>query len=434
MEEKNKKPVDPPEPENEFDNEPESDLKQESENETVSDYESKQETENDAEYNDTVDEEVIEETEESPEEPEHFFNNKPDSDNSSKSNFGQPASVDEEKKKHSTVFTTIFIILTLSVVAIYYLISNGADGLFSEKTTETSETTEESETDTEKLEKETEKETEISRDGETATALFGKLFALHIPTTQDDYKTYGGLEKNTSFDFRGAYNVNELLYPDASEFDNKAKLSIITRQLYNSNKFEDISKFNVPNDYFKEKFPEYCEGTAIDEMCSNNKGLAISEETVSNYYKKLFGEKPTFENPTSLCGAPAYDSEYHLFYETIQACGGVDVINHQLYVTKYSQKDNEAYVYIALNTINEDSSINGNVTVYKKYLKLSDFYDSELQKDKEIDSSYIYKTANEAETSKLFITEENYNEFDQFRFIFEKDTDNNYFFKGVEKL
>ncbi len=281
---------------------------------------------------------------------------------------------------------------------------------------------------------EPDEETAIS-DQDTTFSLFAKLLALHMPRSKSYLEYAENYTEGKSFEFRGAYTPNEHLYPDASELTNQDKLYIVTSYLKDHDEFEPITNFNVPSNYLATRFADYCSQNSIDSMwCADNAGSAVSEEKVAETYRKFFGTTPTFENPTAICGGSIYDSEYHIFHDSISACGGIDLLNHQLYVSKYTEQGKLAYIYVSLGTINEDYDPSGTTSVYRAYLKWADVWDSNTQQAITPDPSLLHEESLGMTDYGMYITPENYTFFEQYRFVFEKDSDNNYYFKTVEKL
>ena len=105
-------------------------------------------------------------------------------------------------------------------------------------------------------------------------------------------------------------------------------------------------------------------------------------------------------------------------------CGGYDGPPHQVYIEKYSENKTSVYIYLRIATILEHDT---NPPVYNDFIK-----ESELATAPE---TAIHSHLEESSASiPKVITDKNYTEFKQYRFIFGKDGDGNYFFKTVEKL
>ena len=285
-------------------------------------------------------------------------------------------------------------------------------------------------------------ETEIT-DPTIISNLFNRILTIHYPGV-DGYlssiKESGtSYEQNRAFNFATSYSVSGKLY--AKGLENKDRLSVVTRYLRAKGEFEPIKNFDIPSDFYATKYAEYCKTSTIDPLCTGESGSAISAEKVLATYREFFADEPSLEAPTAICGAPGYDETYKIFFENIAGCGGVDLINHQIYIWKYSEDDEKAYVYASVNTIAEDNGADasGNFIgklVYKSFLDHDAFYDSATQTTLTPDESLVYGRTDPAAGSKysIQITSENYADFDQYRFVFVKTDNNQYLFSASEKL
>ena len=278
-----------------------------------------------------------------------------------------------------------------------------------------------------------EEETEIT-DEAIISSLFEKLLILHQPNV-NNYLSYAGdnYVKNQRLSFGSVYTVSGDLYTDGlTEND---KFFIITQYMSDNGDAKLASELSVPSDFYASKFANYCATTPEDTMCSKNEGKAISEEAIAEVYEKIFGEAPaTFEQPTGICGAYAYDSAYHIYYDGIHGCGGADGPEHQVYIDRYTESESYAYAYLRVATINLYDG--ENVPVYKTYFGMDDLYDRKTNQYLTPDESLIYtRLGNGGMGMDLpqIINANNASEFDQYRFVFKKDGEN-YYFNTVEKL
>ena len=332
-----------------------------------------------------------------------------------------------QKKSQKPIIIALVVVLVLALGVIAYLLffnqQSPDQPPASPTTPDTPETTVEEPVEEVAIEDQT-----------VTTALFAKLLALHIPKSKSYLNYAQNYKEGQTFEFRGGYTTNEHIYPDASELTNQDKLYIVTSYLKDHDGFELISNFDVPSNYFAAKFPTYCDNANMDQICTNNQGYAVSEEKVAETYQSFFGTTPTFENPTPICGGAAYDSEYHIFHDTVGGCGGVDPINHQLYVSKYTTKGDLAYIYASLDTIYEDYDPSGTTSVYRAYLENADIWDNDTHEIIAQDPSLLHEESLGVSEYGMYITPENYTFFEQYRFIFQKNDDGNYFFDSVEKL
>ena len=350
----------------------------------------------------------------------------------------KPIEFGEKMKKKSPALMIILIIvvlLLLTVGGIFLFAPDLISNLFSGSTFPTPQisqsTTEEKETETIDTETKTEpeeeeEETEIA-DEAVKTALFNKLYDLHNPlTAQDEYSKFYPLEAGAYFGFKTSYQVSENFYP-TSTLTNSDKLYIVTSLIKRDKKTTSLSSLGVKSDIY-EKY-EFC--SQEPQYCNPDNNVGVAAEDVEKLYKEIFGGTPTNEDPTGICGRLIYSKKYNVYFsEPVGGCGGVDLINHQAYVYSYTQKGNNAYLNLAVNTINEASSI-----IYRTFLKHSSFYDSTSNTDLTPDESLIHSKLNSTSAEYgMLINKDNYTEFEHYRFTFEKDESGNYFFKSVKKI
>ena len=250
----------------------------------------------------------------------------------------------KQPQKNKKPLIIILVILLLAALgAVVYLLLSQPKPDNSQTQTDTSEP--------EEPEEEEEAVETTIEDQATISALFEKLLVLHVPRSKSYLDYANNYVEGKQFEFRAAYTPTENIYPDASELENKDRLYIITSYLKDHDGFEPIANFNVPSDFIATTFADYCKNAASDPACSNNSASAISEEKVAETFREFFGVTPTFENPTSICGGSMYNAEYHIFHDTVGGCGGVDNLNHQLYITKYTKKGKLAYIYASLDSV-----------------------------------------------------------------------------------
>lgn len=151
----------------------------------------------------------------------------------------------------------------------------------------------------------------------------------------------------------------------------------------------------------------------------------ISLDKVSKYSEELFGEKIT--NPVKeflpRCGSYFYDEASKKYYYPDPQCGGINPNHIESYKSKFEEKMDEAYVYVSfafMNVSGESDSTGYNFMfdVYKDF----DIVNNEMKyKDVYTDSILEYK-----------IDSTNYKDFKEYKFIFKKDKNDNYYFVKTE--
>ncbi len=353
-----------------------------------------------------------------------------------------PGVFDKPKKKGKAglVVLIILFILLAGCAAVYFLLPDVANDVI-QKITGTSQTAETKKDQTPAdsgipTPDEPEAEEVEITDSATIAALFRNVLILHHPGI-DGYLEYAvkseNYTQNRYFGFGSVYTVAPRLY---SELTINDKFYITTLYMNDQGQLKPASSYGVPNDYYASVSPEYCKNNSTDNLCTTIDWMpAASEDEVAEVYANIFGEKPTsFEKTTNICGSAIHDAEYHIYYFPMAGCGGADGPSHQVYVEKYSQKGESAFVYVRGATINETES--SNVPVYKAILGINDVYDSETDQAITPDESLVYSYLGSGGMGMYIpriITTDNYTDFASYRFVFEKSGEN-YIFKTVEKL
>ena len=309
----------------------------------------------------------------------------------------QPLPSTEPKKKKSKFLPLLVIILLLllgACGACYYIIVYRPDLNPFKSHAPAPAKLEPSEPE-ETEEEETAVETEIT-DEATKSALFEKLFAIHIPRTikqfksDETFKPYELID-NAYFVFSPGYNVTKKYYSgDLTEAD---KLYTITHGLHMQKKLKTLSELGLPEDFYEKLYPDLAQKTDLKEAYKY--GAGIEQSVVEDLYKNLFGTLPKHQETTpEICGHLVYNAEYEIYHtEAVSGCGGMPTYQH-LYVIGYKQKGKKGYIDVA---ITEE---------YNDYLA----------------------------PTEAVITSDNYKDFSQYRFVFEDDGTGNYVYKTTEKL
>lgn len=184
-----------------------------------------------------------------------------------------------------------------------------------------------------------------------------------------------------------------------NNFNNDLKLRITLNSLSGSKQFESITDKN--NTLIKR----------IVEIYGESSVTQISVSKVEEQYLKFFGTKVTEHKEIEGCYGYKYDKENSLYFKLDQQCGGTSGMLAYSYKNKYSFKGNETYVYV-----NYGLGILG-TGIYK------DVMHKEIYKSNVTDS----------DISNFKIDSTNYQDFSEYKYTFEKDKNNNYYFKSLEK-
>lgn len=156
----------------------------------------------------------------------------------------------------------------------------------------------------------------------------------------------------------------------------------------------------------------------------------ITEEKLNEHAIDLFGEKIT--NPkeqTGKCPMFIYDKEQKMYFKPAPQCGGTAAGYIYTYKTKFVQKKNEAHVYVSFAYLEPTGIEYGTeFKIYKDFSNLDNslYFGNITYKDEYKTSTYISPETN-------ILTEDNYKEFSEYKFIFEQASNGNYYFVDIEQ-
>ena len=218
-----------------------------------------------------------------------------------------------------------------------------------------------------------------------------------------DYLLYGK-EIDTKY-----INLYELRRGDESirgnifnELDNSTRLRVILDYLNNLGKFNQL----------KDKI------TGIEDVDSTIRFMGldtvkqISSKEVEKHYKELFGDKEFKLEDIKGCIGYYYDEKKELYYSLDSTCGGSSNIYVDIYKTNYRKYKDNAYVDVYFGYVKQDDN---SYVGYKDYDMTRTIDIEDLNLDKKI------------------ISEDNYNEFEHFKFNFKIDNSNNYYFTEITR-
>ena len=240
-----------------------------------------------------------------------------------------------------------------------------------------------------------------------------------LSTEIDTLLSYNSTEyiaSNEYSDYKFRYKVlnNELTKEDKQDI----VLSTATWNKITGNKWEKYDKF-------KDIVEQY--QTEGESNWFINESHQLSTTDANERSVDLFGEK--INNPTEVtgtCPSFLYDSKEQIYYRPSPQCGGISPRIVKSYKSKFIQKKNEAYVYVSFAYLSPDE--NNEVTIYKNFETDNDLlYSSPKYKDEYKINYKIYNS------SDFVINEENYKEFSEYKFTFERASNGNYYFIKTEQ-
>ena len=135
---------------------------------------------------------------------------------------------------------------------------------------------------------------------------------------------------------------------------------------------------------------------------------------VSEKYKEIYGQELVRNQNFNLGTNPSYhyNTEYDIYYSILGMAGfGGPMGTTYVYKDRYTTDNDHAYVYIYAGFIGVDNH---------------------LYSDWGIDSDL--GTLTDDEVANYTINEENYKQFTEYKFIFDKSADDNYYFSKTEKI
>ena len=148
----------------------------------------------------------------------------------------------------------------------------------------------------------------------------------------------------------------------------------------------------------------------------------IDGSIVSKKYKEVFGDEASKEEIDN-CYTYKYNPTYDIYYENpIGGCGGTSPYKTYHFKNKYTTDGDNAYVYISTALSNaEDNNV---------YCDIAN-----------LDISGIFKITDNARVcatitgnEDFILNESNYQDYAEYRFVFNEANDGTYYFNKVEKV
>ena len=241
------------------------------------------------------------------------------------------------------------------------------------------------------------KDTYILRD------LDEKMSILH------DTRETGALMKKGGFEYLEAISLYQNRLSEIAKIAGIAN-SIIPDYPFGSNEIQSIAS---EQGYNKENTEAYL----------NTYREGYKAETLAKKYLDVFGKELVkgAANGQSYCPEFYYNSTYDFYYNASLGCGGTGPDVGLFYKNKYTSDGEHAYVYVSVGTFSaEDNNI---------YCGIIDYSDSATSSS---ERPAICGSATDSVEAKIDKT--NYQDFSQYRFVFNKADDGTYYFSKVEKL
>ncbi len=293
-----------------------------------------------------------------------------------------------KSQKHLIWCLGILALIGLVAAAVFaYLYFTAPQDTSSTPTTSDSELSEEIEI----------KDTYILRD------LDEKMAILH------DTKETGALMKKGGFEYLEAISIYQNRLSEIAKIASIAN-SIIPDYYIGLEEMQSIANEQ-----------EYNAENAEAYLNSYHEGYKA--DTIARKYQDVFGEELVkgAANGQSYCPEFYYNSTYDFYYNASLGCGGTGPDVGLYYKNKYTSDGEHAYVYVSVGTFSaEDNNI---------YCDIIDYSDSATSSS---ERPAICGSATDSVEAKIDKT--NYQDFSQYRFVFNKADDGTYYFSKVEKL
>lgn len=155
----------------------------------------------------------------------------------------------------------------------------------------------------------------------------------------------------------------------------------------------------------------------------------ISANKVQQQAKLIYGNELINQSTSfSKCPTFIYDKKNEKYYVQ-EGCGGNNPDFVEMYINKYATKNNEVYVYVNVaelsTNINDSNAI---AYIFNNYVGAI-----ESTNQNNYNSIQIYKKISSFdEIGDTIINESNYKQFKEYKIVFKKDVNNNYYFDKIE--
>lgn len=188
-----------------------------------------------------------------------------------------------------------------------------------------------------------------------------------------------------------------------------------------------VNYYNGMVDYGESNFPTEIYKITVDEVKNEYNRLFnedISEDALNNFINSVNNYEIRLTNGTLHSIMYIYSEQYKTFYKVAGIGGGVGPIRYIFYVNNIENNDSEVNVYVNAGLLSLDSNAG-----YKPIISYN------ITEDATVDLPY----SNNNDDASQYITdykidESNYKDFTNYRFVFKKNSEGNYYFDKVEKV
>lgn len=161
----------------------------------------------------------------------------------------------------------------------------------------------------------------------------------------------------------------------------------------------------------------------------------VDGELVAKKYREVFGDTLVKGEIVEYCGYYKYNKQYDFYYSGIPGCGGRTPYSELYYKHSYTEDENHAYVYTSAAVISPTfgktpEGYNTEDAPFYVYCDVSYLGDNGIVED-----AKVCATLQSYEEKEAFrLDESNYEQYSNYRFVFDKNIDGNYYFNRVEKI
>ena len=150
----------------------------------------------------------------------------------------------------------------------------------------------------------------------------------------------------------------------------------------------------------------------------------IKADVFSAEYVDLFGQQPSKEgiNDQNYCPKVMHNVTYDFYYLDAR-CGGTGPYTSSYYKSKYTADSDHAYIYISAGTVNAENNV-----IY------CDVINSETIGTNPPDICGQWSNEGYNNYNNFALDGSNYQDFAQYRFVFNKADNGTYYFDKVEKV
>lgn len=321
----------------------------------------------------------------------------------------QPIQPIEKPKNHKTPIIILSIILCISVIAAcvfaYLYFSNNSGegqgepaGTSQQTTPPTTEPTEETEITDQSLKDDIDEKIAILLDIE---------------------------DKSPSLVVRGIGQNDESLFHNGNITESSKVISVISntlelRPLNEEEIASAISQTGLSGEsesYFRQNLAKGIDGNVVVEK-----------------YKEIFGEEIAKGPIATSCGQYEYDVIHELYYDAGFGCGGTTPYIRLYYKNRYTTDDKHAYVYTSAAFMSRTFETSPAGTTDKLpwhvYCDITDLGPTGVADNAK--ECATLQTDEEADSFTL--NDSNYEQYAQYRYVFDKADNGVYYFSKVEKL